>query len=114
MYTAESLSMVFLSLIDLFTAESDQQQLTRIVYNRACDLVPYLQRPFREGNIVAERYATLRYIVDIFHCERRTQPQCVLGDEVCRYHADLLQFNDIRKINMEICEQSFHPPNLTR
>ena len=31
MYTAESLSMVFLSLIDLFTAEPDQQQLTGII-----------------------------------------------------------------------------------
>ena len=29
MYTADSLSMVFFSLIDLFTAEPDQQQLNR-------------------------------------------------------------------------------------
>ena len=107
-YTAESLSMVFLSLIDFFTAEPDQQQLTRIVYDRACDLDPYFQRLCREGNTVAERYATLRYIVDIFHCERHTQPKCVLGNEECRYHPDLPQFNDIRKMNMEICEQSFH------
>ena len=81
MYTAKSLSMVFLSLIDIFTAEPDQQQLTRIVCDRGCDLVPYLQRPSREGNVVAERYATLRYIVDIFHCEQHTQLKCVLGDK---------------------------------
>ena len=107
MYTAESLRMVFLSLIDLFTAEPDQLQLTGIVYDRACDLEPYLQRLSREGNTVAERYATLRYIVDIFHCERHTQPKCILGNEECRYHPDLPQFN-IKQMNMEICEQSFH------
>ena len=59
MYTAEILSIVFLYLIDLFTAKLDQQQLIGIVYDRACDLEPYLQRLSREGNNVAERYATL-------------------------------------------------------
>ena len=104
-YTAESLSMVFLSLIDLFTTEPDQQQLTRIVYDCACDLEPYLPRLSREGNIVAESlvlYATLWY------CERHTQPKCVLGSKECRYHPGLPQFSDIRKMNVEICEQSCH------
>ena len=41
----------------------------------------------------------LRYIVDIFHAEKHTSPKCVL---------DLQRFKDVRGMNMEICEQSFH------
>ena len=100
MYTAESLSMVFLSLIDLFTTEPDQQQLTRIVYDCACDLEPYLPRLSREGNMLQKAWHCMP------PCERHTQPKCVLGSKECRYHPGLPQFSDIRKMNVEICEQS--------
>ena len=47
MYTAESLSQVFICLVDLF--ELRPELLRGIVYDRACDLHPFVVRLAREG-----------------------------------------------------------------
>ena len=108
MFTAESLSMVFKSLVDIFGEMPIENDLTRIVYDRACDLSPYIERLAKEGNSIAQNYLPLLYIVDIFHCEKHTLPKCVIGKEECKYHPDLPQFAHIRKMNMEVCEQTNH------
>ena len=70
MYTAESLSGVFLWLVDLFGEEPSPDYIKGIVYDRACDLHPFFKRLSREGNIVAGLYEKLVHIVDIFHAEK--------------------------------------------
>ena len=105
MYTAESLSHVFLSLIDLFG--DCMEELLGIVYDRACDLHPFVLRLAKEGNVHAEALSQLQYIVDIFHAEKHTRPKCVLGNDQCYYHPHLEKFEHVRKMNTEVAEQSF-------
>ena len=107
MHTAESLSMVFTALLDMFS-EKSSEYISGVVYDRACDLYPYIKRLSKEGNVFATILEKLRYIVDIFHAEKHSQSKCVLGSSDCKYHPDLDKFSDVRKMNMEICEQSFH------
>lgn len=111
MYTAESLSMVFTSFVDVFGKQPLKSVLSGIVYDRACDLLPYLERLSVEGNEIAKHFVNLRFIVDIFHCEKHTQPKCVLKSGVCKFHPDLEVFSDVRAMNMEVGEQSFHVLN---
>ena len=107
MFTAESLSMVFTSLIDIFN-ESPSNHLAGVVYDRSCDLYPYILKLAQNGNKIAQSYLDLIYIVDIFHCEKHTQPKCVLDSGKCQYHPDLEKFSTVRNMNMEICEQTNH------
>ena len=105
MYTAESLSHVFLCFLDLF--ENDMDKLLGIVYDRACSLRPFIKRLADEGNEAAKRFCDLMYIVDIFHAEGHTTPKCVLGDPSCEYHPRLAKFAKVNAMNTEIAEQSF-------
>ena len=75
MLTAESLSSVFTWLIDLFGENPSDKELKGIVYDRSCDLHPFIERLARENNQIAESYSKLQFIVDIFHCEKHTQPK---------------------------------------
>ena len=109
MYTAESLSQVFLSLMDLSQLSPDK--IRGIVYDRACDLHPFIVRLAEEGNEAARAMMDLVYIVDIFHAEKHTMPKCVLGNPQCKYHPDLPIFEPVRKMNTEIAEQSFRRIN---
>lgn len=109
MYTSESLSSVFSSLNDTFAGEMND--ISGIVYDRACDLQPYLRKLAASGNDHAYMFANLRFIVDIFHAEKHTMPKCTIGDPQCLYHPDLEMFADVRKMNMEIAESSFHVLN---
>ena len=106
MYTHESLSSVFTYLVDLF-GDNPAHHISGIVYDRACDLHPFVTRLAREGNNIAKQYEMLHYVVDIFHVEKHTQPKCALGNVECMYHPDLEKFNHFRKMNTEIAEQSF-------
>ena len=108
MFTSESLSMVFTSLIDLFGVSPSENDIKYVVYDRACDLSPYIERLAKEGNSIAENFKFLHYIVDIFHCEKHISPKCVIGSAECKFHPDLPEFSHIRKMNMEICEQTNH------
>ena len=52
MYTSESLSDVFLFLIDTFG--QSPKNLNGIVYDRACGLHPFIKRLSKEGNALAK------------------------------------------------------------
>ena len=108
MYTAESISATFLQLIDTFSDDPSPENLSGIVYDRACDLHRFISRLDREGSQSAKMYSKLSYIVDVFHAEKHSEPCCDLNNELCLYHPDLPQFADVRKMNMEIAEQTFH------
>jgi len=107
MYTAESLSNVFLFLVDLFGQCPTANQITGIVYDRACDLHPFLKQLSKEGNEAASNFKLLTYIVDIFHAEKHTKLKCTLSSEECKYHPHLPKFSELREMNTEIAEQSF-------
>ena len=103
----ESLSNVFLFLIDLFGQYPNVDQISGIVYDRACDLHPFLKRLSKEGNETASQFKLLTHIVDIFHAEKHTQAKCTLSSDQCKYHPHLPKFNHLRDMNTEIAEQSF-------
>ena len=108
MYTAESLCGVFTSLVEAFSDTPLADDIQGVVYDRACDLHPYLERLALEGNVGAARFKQLRFIVDVWHAEKHTMPKCDISHPDCQYHPDLNKFSDVRKMNTEICEQSFH------
>lgn len=106
MYTSESLSDVFIQLVDIFG--KDPHQLNAIVYDRACDLHPFLERIGKEGNLVAARFAELDFIVDTFHAKGHTTSKCDINNPDCRYHPKLDKFEKYKGLNYEIAEQSFN------
>lgn len=109
MYTSESLSDVFLCLLDTFG--STPEHINGIVYDRACGLHPFITRLSSEGNKPAKNYEILDYIVDIFHVEKHTQPKCILQNENCLYHPHLTKFSKVKGMNTEVAEQSFSQLN---
>ena len=82
-------------------------EIKGIVYDRACDLHPFLKRLSKEGNHSASIYKQLTHIVDIIHAEKHTQAKYSITSEECKYHPHLLKFNDLRNMNTEVAEQSF-------
>ena len=108
MISAESLSSVFTFLIDTFGTAPSIADIMGIIYDRACDLYPYIKRLADENNVAAIKFASLKYIVDVFHSEKHTQPKCTLAHPECKYHPDLAEFKEERNMNMNIAEQSFH------
>jgi hypothetical protein len=108
MFSAESLSSIVTYLLDTFSADPKKSDISGIVYDRSCDLHPYLTRLAAEENDIAKKFCMLKFIVDIFHCEKHTLPKCLLGNVDCAYHPDLPQFSEERSMNMEIAEQTFH------
>ena len=111
MYTAESLSSVFSWMVDLFSPNPDKVQIRGIVYDRACDLKPFVRRLSNEGNKIATNYLGMEYIVDIFHCEKHTEAKCILSHPSCEYHPHLERFNYVKNMNTEIAEQAFSAIN---
>ena len=114
MYTAESLSDVFKYIVDVFGEYPTFEQIRGLVYDRCCELKPFLQRLAGEGNDIASRYLNLLYIVDIFHAERHTEAKCVLNSGSCEFHPHLPEFEHVRKMNTEIAEQSFKELNMIK
>ena len=108
MFSAESLSAVFMYLVDIFSESPNKEDISGVVYNRSCELHPYPTHLSNESNNVAQRFSNLKFIVDIFHCEKHTKAKCVIGNPECKYHPDLPEFITERNMNMEICEQTFH------
>ena len=109
MYTSESLSDVFLYLIDTFG--NSPNNVEGIVNDRACGLHPFIKRLSGESHILAENYEKLKFIVDIFHVEKHTEPKCVLSNENCFYHPHLPKFGNVKNMNTEVAEQSFSQLN---
>ena len=86
MYMCESLSDVFVQLIDVFGKEPQNKDLRAIVYDRACNLHPFLQRLSEEVNECATSYGNLDYIVDSCHVEGHMQNKCQIRHSDCLYH----------------------------
>ena len=84
MYTAESLTQVFSCLVNTFGTCPNNNELRSIVYDRSCDLDPFIQKLSLNGNHAAQNYKDLIYIVDIFHVEKHSSPKCILKSQVCK------------------------------
>ena len=76
-----------------------------VVYDRSCDLNPFIRRLKENGNNVVSNYENLSYIVAIFHVEKHTQPKCILNSENCQYHPNLQKFKEVHRMNTEVAEQ---------
>ena len=111
MLTHESLTQIFMSLVHCFGEQPAIDLIRGIVYDRSCDLKPFLDRLGRNGDKVAQFYANLQFIVDIFHVEKHTLPKCTLGNPECKFHPHLPEFQYVRGMNTEVAEQSFHKLN---
>ena len=114
MFTAESLSDVFKYIVDIFGEHPTSKDIKGMVYDRCCELKPFIKRLAEEGNVVTRKYINLSYIVDIFHVEKHTEPKCVLNSGVCEFHPHLPEFNYVRYMNTEIAEQSFKEINMIK
>ena len=111
MYTSESCSDAFVTLIDLFGANPDPKEISLVAYDRVCDLHPFVSRLSREGNSAAGCYEKLLYILDAFHAKNHVEPKCVLSNEECIYHPDLPRYDEYKGMNTQIAEQSFNKLN---
>ena len=114
MYTAESLSDIFKYLVDMFGEYPSLDDIKGLVYDRCCELKPFITRLADECNEIARRFLNLMYIVDIFHAERHTEPKCVLNSGSCEFHPHLPRFSNVRSMNTEIAEQSFREINMVK
>ena len=86
MYTAESVSDIFRYLIDVFGENPSNDHLRGVCYDRSCDLHPFISNLAANGNLVAEKYSSMHYLVDTFHVEKHTTGKCVLTSKDCQYH----------------------------
>ena len=111
MLSHESLTQIYKSLVHCFGEQPARDLIQGIVYDRSCDLKPFLDRLGRNGDKVAQFYADLQFIVDIFHVEKHTLPKCTLGSPECTFHPHLPEFQYVRGMNTEVAEQSFHQLN---
>ena len=107
----ESLTQVYIALVHCFGVEPANELIRGIVYDRACDLKPFLDKLSQNGDMNGERYALLEFIVDIFHVEKHTLPKCTLGKPECLYHPHLEKFDYLKGMNTEVAEQSFSKIN---
>ena len=114
MFTHESCTQVFLFLLRTFFSNADDmRRLKYLGYDRACSLVPYLKNQAQNGSAGAKLLINnVKYLVDIFHVSKHTEPCCMpLDNPDCLYHPKLPTFREIHKTNTESCEQGFRRLN---
>ena len=113
MFTAESLSQVFLFILRTYCKETqsvdDFQRLRYVGYDRACQLHPYLKNQAKNGSAGAQiLLGNVEFLVDKFHCGKHTSFSCMPPDNpLCKYHPALPRFKDIQGTNTNSCEQGF-------
>ena len=61
MYTAELLSNVFTCLIDVFWINPSTLELNGVVYDRSCDLRPFILKLAANGNTIARNWTRKNY-----------------------------------------------------
>ena len=93
-------------------SQKDNQDLRLIVYDRSCDLHPFIMRLSREGNEAAKHYETLDFVVDGFHVQKHTEDKCNIKSPACIYHPGLPRYHEYKGMNTEIAEQSFNKLNM--
>ena len=82
-------------------------------YDRACDLKPFLVNQAKHGSAGAQLLLErVKFLVDIFHCEKHTEASCMPPDNpLCEFHPSLSKFQEIHGTNTESCEQGFRRLN---
>lgn len=114
MFTCESPTQVFVFLLRTFVQDVNSVlRLRYLGYDRACDLKPFLVNQAKRGSagaiLLLER---VKFLVDIFHCEKHTEASCMPPENPkCEYHPHLQQFQEIHGTNTESCEQGFRRLN---
>ena len=111
MYTCESCSDVFVLLVDTFGLNPSSEDVRAIVYDRSCDLHPFIKRLSGGGNTAAEKFKAFDFMIDGFHVKGHIEPKCNIEDPRCAYHPELEQFSIYKGMNTEIAEQSFNDIN---
>jgi hypothetical protein len=111
MYTSESLSQVFIFILQTFCKPSQTPDyFTRfkyLGYDRACQFHLYLINQCNRGSAGAKLLLdNVQFLVDLFHCEKHTKSTCMpLENPDCRYHPKLAE--EIHGTNTQSCEQGF-------
>ena len=91
MITSESPTQAFCFLLNTFFDAYDAKKDVNFRYcgyDRACDLHPYLTKLAKKGNEGAKALISkCEFLVDIFHCNKHTEPCCFPPDNPeCIYH----------------------------
>lgn len=96
MYTCESATQVFLFLLRTFVHDVNTvMRLKYLGYDRACDLKPFLVNQSKHGSAGAKLLLdNVKFLVDIFHCEKHTELTCMPFNPRCEYHPKLPIFKD--------------------
>ena len=91
MYTFESSSQIFSFLLhfDNFIGKN----IRYIGYDRACELVPFLQGLARNGNYGARLLLdNIGFFVDAFHVKTHKAKACDITTDQCKFHPKLEKF----------------------
>ena len=111
MFTCESPTQMYVFLAFSFAHGRDISRLKFVVYDRACDLHPFLCNLEKKGAYLAGYILKhVKFVVDRVHVRKHTEPCCKppsADNPSCRYHPDHLDFIDIASANTECAEQSF-------
>ena len=107
MYKSEAVSDSFMKLVDLFGIDPDPTLLKAVVYDRACDIYPFIKRLSDQGNSAAQNYLNLDIFLDSFHAQSHTEDKCNINHPDCMFHPDLSQFSKYKGMDSQIAEQSF-------
>ena len=107
MFTAESLSQVFLFILTTYCKETqsvdDFQRLRYVGYNRACQLHPYLKNQAKNGSAGAQiLLGNVEFLVDKFHCGKHTSFSCMPLITRCANITRLFQGSRIFKAQTQL------------
>ena len=109
MYTSESMTQMYLFLLQTFGRGDDIQHLRYLGYDRACGFHPFLVN-LKKKDIYLATYLLehVKFMVDRFHVNGHTESCCMpLDNPDCKYHPDLNIFSEVSSTNTECAEQAF-------
>ena len=110
MYTNESMTQIYLFLLNTFARGKDINNLRYLGYDRACGLYPFLVN-LSKKNIYLAKYLLkhVEFLVDRFHVKGHTETCCMPleNNPECKFHPDLPKFSELSDVNTECAEQTF-------
>ena len=110
MYTNESMTQIYLFLLNTFARGKDINNLRYLGYDRACGLYPFLVN-LSKKNIYLAKYLLkhVEFLVDRFHVKGHTETCCMPleNNPKCKFHPDLPKFSELSDVNTECAEQTF-------
>ena len=110
MFTRESLSQMFLAILDKFGPNPSEDEIAIVVADVACGLHPFIESRGKQNEIF-NKYAKLRYCLDTFHGDNHRKPTCLPSGEEAKYNPRLPAFKDLFGANLEAAENSFRAMN---